>query len=66
MQFPTFDLSNFQASRGVDRQVLSDRLDQICRETGFLLLSGHGVPQEIITAQWDVIDAFFSLPMEKK
>ena len=46
--------------------MLCDRLDYIFRETGFLLLKGHGVPDEIIAAQWKVVDAFFALPVDKK
>ena len=66
MQFPIFDLSTFHASTGTNRRVLCDRLDCTVKETEFFLLKGHGVPDEIIAAQWKVIDAFFALPVDEK
>ena len=50
MEFPTFNLKKFEKSKGVQRQKFSVQLDSICRETGFLILDGHGVPKEIIEA----------------
>ena len=66
MHFPTFDLSAFHASTGTIRRVLYDRLDYIFIETGFWLLKGHGVGDEIVAVQWKVVDAFFLLPVDKK
>ena len=66
MQFPTFDLSAFNASTGTNRRLLYDRLDYIFTETGFWLVQGHVVGDEIIAVQWKVVDAFFGLPVEKK
>ena len=66
MRFPTFDLRAFDASTGTNRWVLCDWPDYIFRETGFFLLKGHGVGDEIIAVQWKVVDAFFGLPVEKK
>ena len=66
MQFPTFDSSDFHASTGTNRRVLYDRLDYIFTKTGFWLLKGHGVGDEIIAVQWKVVDAFFALPVNRK
>ena len=66
MEFPTFNLKKFEKSKGAQRQKFSVQLDSICRETGFLILDGHGVPKEIIEAQWGKISDFFELPGVKK
>ena len=59
MQFPKFNLQEFEKSEGAQRQKLSAQLDNICRDTGFLVLEGHGVPNQIIAAQWKVVSDFF-------
>ena len=66
MQFPKFNLQEFEKSEGAQRQKLSVQLDNICRNTGFLVLDGHGVPNEIIATQWKVVSDFFALPNAKK
>ena len=66
MKFPKFNLQKFEKSEGTKRKELSNQLDKICRETGFLVLEGHGVPSAVIDAQWRVVSEFFLLPNEKK
>ena len=66
MNFPKFNLQQFEKSEGIKRKDLSAQLDIICRETGFLVLEGHGVSDAVIAAQWRVVSEFFSLPTEKK
>ena len=55
MQFPKFNLQEFEKSEGAQRQKLSVQLDNICRNTGFLVLDGHGVPNEIIADRKSVV-----------
>src|SRR6202453_4904265 len=45
---------------------LGSQVDEICRQTGFLAIVGHGVPREVIGAAWDAARAFFDLPVERK
>jgi isopenicillin N synthase-like dioxygenase len=66
MKFPKFNLQKFEKSEGAQRQKLSAQLDSICRDTGFLVLEGHGVSKEIIKAQWRIISEFFELSNSKK
>jgi len=47
--FPVVDLSNFGAGTRQDKEELGGRIDEICRETGFLAIVGHGVPDEVIS-----------------
>ncbi len=58
--FATFDLAAFEGARGAERAKLAAAIDRICRETGFLVLTGHGVPQVVIEAVWQVAQAFFA------
>ena len=64
--FPIFDLSRFEAADAAGRAALGEEVDRICRETGFLAVSGHGVPQSTIDAAWNAARAFFDLPAVEK
>jgi isopenicillin N synthase-like dioxygenase len=66
MDFPIFDLSRFAAAGPDERRSLGAEVDRICRETGFLAVSGHGVPQGVVDAVWSKARAFFDLPLEAK
>lgn len=66
MQFPVFDLSRFAGADKANRRTLGAEVDGICRETGFLAISGHGVPQDVIDGIWSKARAFFDLPLESK
>jgi isopenicillin N synthase-like dioxygenase len=63
--FPIVDISLFTLSPK-DRITLARRVGEICRETGFLAITGHGVTSEIISRAWNAARAFFELPMQKK
>jgi isopenicillin N synthase-like dioxygenase len=65
-EFPVVDLSRFEASEGPARAAFGAEVDRICRATGFLAISGHGVPQDTIDAAWSAARAFFDLPLEEK
>jgi isopenicillin N synthase-like dioxygenase len=64
--FPVFDLSRFEAANLTGRDALGTEVDRICRETGFLAVSGHGVPQQVIDRAWTAAHDFFDLPPEEK
>jgi isopenicillin N synthase-like dioxygenase len=54
--FPTIDLSYADPFE----------VDRVCRESGFLAIVGHGFPEALRDAMWDVTRAFFDLSTEKK
>ncbi len=64
--FPIFDLSRFEAADSAGKAVLGEEVDRICRETGFLAVSCHGVPQGTIEAAWNAARSFFDLSPEEK
>lgn len=61
-----FDLAAHEALEGEARAQSAARLDRICRETGFLVLTGHGVAQAVIDAQRAATTAFFALAPQEK
>ena len=66
MNFPVFNLAHFEAASGAERADLARELDRICRETGFLAISGHGIPGDVIANLTSRARAFFDLPPEVK
>lgn len=66
MSFPVFDLGRFEAAEGAERARLARDVDAICRETGFLAVANHGVPQAVIDRAWNAAHAFFDLDASDK
>ena len=66
MSLAAFDLAAFAAAKGADRADRAAALDRICRETGFVVLTGHGVDAAIIARQWEAVRRFFAQPPEAK
>jgi isopenicillin N synthase-like dioxygenase len=64
--FPVFDLARFEAASPQEKRVLAEEIDTICRATGFLAVSGHGVAKATIDACWTKAEEFFSLPVARK
>src|ERR1700722_16620123 len=64
--FPVFDLSKFTNAPPTEKKSLGHTVDEICRQTGFLAITGHGIPDETITRAGTPPRAFFDLPVEKK
>ncbi len=60
---PVLDMSGF---RGPERAAFTEALDAACREIGFLLIEGHGVPAELIDRMHAVSAGFFRLPEAEK
>lgn len=61
---PVLDWSRFTS--GTDREGFVADLGHACRETGFFLVSGHGIPQELIDRTFAAADKFFDLPTTSK
>ena len=63
-QIPVLDWSRFTSGR--DRDGFVEDLSKACRDTGFFLVTGHGIPQSLIDETLAVADRFFALPTEEK
>lgn len=66
MGLSTFDLAAFEGASRPARKAMAQSLDHICRETGFLVLTGHGVPQVTIDRVWGVVNRFFAQDVQGK
>ncbi len=64
--FPVFELGAFERADAAGKAALAREVDRICRETGFLAVADHGVPQETIEGAWNAAKDFFDLPLEEK
>ncbi|MEL6571586.1 MAG: 2OG-Fe(II) oxygenase family protein [Pseudomonadota bacterium] len=66
MSLATFDLAAFEAAQGPARAEMAAQVDQLCRETGFLVVTGHGVDPNVIDALWDAVRRFFAQDADAK
>jgi isopenicillin N synthase-like dioxygenase len=66
MNFPTFDLSQYETASLRERKELATNVDRICRELGFLVLTGHGVDRGVIDQVWHATQAFFAQEAPQK
>ncbi|HUA56967.1 MAG TPA: 2-oxoglutarate and iron-dependent oxygenase domain-containing protein [Candidatus Sulfotelmatobacter sp.] len=66
--FPLIDIGPFTrpgTSEAARRDVIA-AVEQACRATGFLAVTGHGVPRAVTDALVRAAYAFFDLPLEEK
>jgi isopenicillin N synthase-like dioxygenase len=54
---PVIDLSGHKAAWEIHKA---------CRDTGFFYISNHGVPEDLIEAQFECAQRFFALPLDRK
>jgi len=64
--FPVVDLGRFERADGAARSKIAADVDEICRQTGFLAITGHGVADARIAAIRAATGAFFDLPPDEK
>ncbi|MEE2709003.1 MAG: 2-oxoglutarate and iron-dependent oxygenase domain-containing protein [Gemmatimonadota bacterium] len=62
----TIDLSAFRKGSKDQKKTVAAQVDDICRETGFLVITGHDIPPDIIDSAWTEAGTFFCLPLERK
>ncbi|MEQ9349547.1 MAG: 2-oxoglutarate and iron-dependent oxygenase domain-containing protein [Alphaproteobacteria bacterium] len=62
---PVIDLTPVGAG-GADAAHVARRIDEVCRDLGFLVLTGHGVPAAVIDRCRQTARAFFDLPLDRK
>jgi isopenicillin N synthase-like dioxygenase len=62
----TFDLAAFEAAVGSDRTARAATLDQMCRNTGFVVLSGHGIAPDVVGNMWSAMQSFFAQDVAAK
>jgi isopenicillin N synthase-like dioxygenase len=63
---PTIDISRFTHGSDADRAALVREISETCERIGFFLVSGHGVPDELLKSTYDCSREFFDRPKEEK
>lgn len=64
LNIPVLDWSRFTS--GDDREGFVDDLSKACRDTGFFLVTGHGIEQSLIDQALRMADQFFAMPVDEK
>jgi isopenicillin N synthase-like dioxygenase len=63
---PVIDIAPFRSGSAAERREVAAAIDAACREIGFLVIAGHGVPESLIAATESVSRQFFDLPLAEK
>lgn len=65
-KIPVIDIAPFHSNDANAREAVATAVNEACTETGFLLVSGHGIPDALIDAMRVVSMHFFDQPVELK
>jgi isopenicillin N synthase-like dioxygenase len=63
---PIIDIAPYWTGAEARKREMAQQVGEACRAIGFLIIAGHGVPSDLITAVDDVSHAFFDLSLEEK
>lgn len=64
---PQVDISPYVGNGSPDEKAaVAVAMDAACRSVGFIQVTGHGVPDEIVAGLGTAMDAFFDRPLEAK
>jgi isopenicillin N synthase-like dioxygenase len=66
LSVPIIDITPFRIGRPDEKAKVAAQVDRACRDIGFLIITGHGVPQPLMDEMKHVSRAFFDLPIEEK
>jgi isopenicillin N synthase-like dioxygenase len=66
LSVPVIDLSPFRSGDETQRRAVAAEVGRACRDIGFLIISGHGVPDTLIEDTYRTSQAFFALPLAEK
>jgi isopenicillin N synthase-like dioxygenase len=66
LDVPVVDISPFVFGGSDAKRAVAAKVDRACRDIGFLVISGHGVSDELIQAMGSMSRRFFDLPLEAK
>lgn len=66
MSIPSVDLDLFVNGDAASKQSFVDNFGKAYEEVGFVAVKNHGISDELIQQLYNVVQQFFSLPLEKK
>ena len=65
-RIPIIDVAPFLAAEAGAAAVLADQISRTCLDTGFLVITNHGVPQPVIERAFAAAASFFALDEASK
>lgn len=63
---PVIDIAPFRHGDAAARAAVAAAVDAACTDLGFLIVSGHGVPDALVDEMRAISRGFFDLPVEEK
>lgn len=63
---PVIEISPLRNGTCTQKYEVARQIDRACREIGFLIVTGHGIPEEIVSVAWQATEKYFSLPLSEK
>jgi isopenicillin N synthase-like dioxygenase len=66
LHVPVIDLTPYREGTPEGKAAVAEKVGQACEDIGFLVVSGHGIPEDLIRRTYDLSKEFFQLPFEEK
>ena len=66
LSIPIIDIAPYWTGGDPGKRAVAASVDQACRDIGFLIISGHGIPEEMIEETRELARTFFDLPLTEK
>jgi isopenicillin N synthase-like dioxygenase len=66
MAIPVVDLADFLSGDPERKEAFVQSLGKAYEEVGFVAVKNHGIPDQLIANQYEFVQQFFALPLEKK
>jgi len=66
MNVPVIDVGPYFSGYPAGRAEVARQIDQACRDIGFLVITGHGVSEQLADRVYNLSRQFFDLPIEEK
>jgi len=63
---PVLDLAPSFTDSPVERKAVAWEMHKACRDVGFFYVRNHGIPAELVAAQFAASKAFFGLPLAQR
>ncbi len=66
MQLPLIDIAPFLAGDAKGMATTAARIDEVCRDIGFMVVTGHGIPKSLFQDSFGLARAYFAQDMATK
>ena len=66
LSVPIIDLASYFAGTAEGKAEVAAKVDEACRSIGFLVITNHGIPAELIARVSQLSRRFFDMPLAEK